>query len=185
MAKQGKEWRDDGRPRRRWRGRDVHKRRGRVPVEEVLDELLQRHIPGELRRLTRIRELWPTILPASFADYVWPMLVQGPRLLVHVHDSQWLHEMTYWRQEVLDRLEQAWPEAEITTVEAFVGPLPPLSERRPEPEPVPEPKVREAVLDPEVPDETMDALKQVEDASLRDVLARARMMLGRPAGPDQ
>jgi hypothetical protein len=139
-------------------------------------------VPEEVQRLSRIRNLWLELLPASFADYVWPNLVAGGRLVVHVQDSQWLHEMAYWRQEVLSRLRAAWPEVGIEIVEAYVGPIPPVSERRPPPPPPLPPVDRTPVLEPEVPHETLAALHAVADPTLRELLARARMRLGQPRG---
>lgn len=154
------------------------RRLGRVDVPTIVGLVLDRHVPPELQRLTRIRELWLELMPRSVGDHVWPMLVQGERLIVHVQDSQWLHEMTYWRQDLLARLLEAWPEAGIERLDAYVGELPPLAQRRPPiavrgPTPIHPP-----VLSPEVPAETMEALHQIRDPRLRDALAQARWMLG-------
>jgi hypothetical protein len=153
------------------------RRLGRVDLPSIVAAVLDRHVPPELQRLTRIREIWAE-LPRSFTDAVWPMLVQGERLIVHVQDSQWLHEMTYWRQDVLGRLREAWPEVGIDRLDAFVGELPPLAIRRP-PVPVMAPSpLRAPPLPSEVPDETVEALNQIRDPRLRDALAQARWMLG-------
>ena len=165
---------------RRRRRRVKQPRRGRIELAALIEEVLQRHVPEEVQRLSRLRNLWIQLFPGSFADHVWPMLVQGGRLLVHVHDSQWLHEMTYWRQEVLSRLRAAWPEAGIEIIEAYVGPLPPLSERRPSPPRDTPPPRRIPVLEADVPSETLDALNAIQDPKLREALARARLMMGRP-----
>lgn len=165
---------------RRRRRRPKQKRQGRIELATVVNEVLRRHVPEEVQRLSRLRNLWIELFPVSFADHVWPMLVQGGRLVVHVHDSQWLHEMTYWRQEVLSRLRGAEPELGIEIIEAFVGPLPPLNERRPPPPPELLPPRRVAALEPEVPAETLDALKAIRDPKLREALAQARWMMGRP-----
>jgi hypothetical protein len=147
-------------------------------------EVLNRHVPEEVQRLARIRNLWIELLPASFADHVWPMLVQGGRLVVHMHDSQWLHEMTYWRQEVMSRLRAAGAESGaevgIEVIEAYVGPIPPVSERRPPPPPEYIPVVRPPPLDAEVPSETLAALNGIRDPLLREALAQARLMMGKP-----
>ena len=108
------------------------------------------------------------------------MLVQGSRLIVHVHDSQWLHEMTYWRQDVLTRLRAAWPESGVSSLEAYVSALPPLHERRPPAPASPAPVERVSVLPSEVPQDTLEALKAVRDPQLRELLARARVRLGEP-----
>lgn len=165
---------------RRRRRRPKPQRRGRVELAAVVDEVLRRHVPEEVQRLTRTRNLWVEAFPASFADHVWPMLVQGGRLVVHVHDSQWLHEMTYWRQEVLSGLRGIQPDLGIEILEAFVGPLPPLADRRPPPPPETAPIRRAAMLEPEVPAETLEALNAVRDPKLRETLAQARWMLSRP-----
>ncbi|MFO7562903.1 MAG: DciA family protein [Enhygromyxa sp.] len=165
---------------RRRRRRAKPKRRGRIELATVVEEVLQRHVPEEVQRLSRVRNSWIELFPTSFADHVWPMLVQGGRLVVHVHDSQWLHEMTYWRQEVLSRLRDTEPPLGIEIIEAYTGPLPPLSERRPPPPPEVPPVHHEPVLDPEIPSETLDALKAIQDPKLREALAQARWMMGRP-----
>ncbi|NJK33337.1 MAG: DUF721 domain-containing protein [Deltaproteobacteria bacterium] len=158
------------------------RRDGPIDLRAALARVLDRHVPEELQRLTRIRNLWSELLPRSFTDHVWPMLVQGDRLVVHVQDAQWLHEMTYLRQELLERLLAAWPEAEIERLDAYVGELPPASERRPLVPPRREPKIHPPVLDPEVPAETLTALNEIRDPRLREALAQARMMLGKPRG---
>ncbi len=153
-------------------------RLGRVDTSAIVAAVLDRHVPPELQRLTRIREIWADLLPRSFTDHVWPMLVQSERLIVHVHDSQWLHEMTYWRQDVLTRLCEDWPESGIERLDAFVGELPALELRRP-PIPVAGPTpLRTPVLSPDVPVETVEALNHIRDPRLRDALAQARWILG-------
>lgn len=144
----------------------------------MLHEVLDKHVPVEAQQLARVRNLWIELFPPGFADHVWPMIVQKHRLILYVHDSQWLHEMTYWRQDVLHKLGIAWPESPITKLEAYVGRLPPMHERRPPPPPEMPPVDRRPVLTPDVPDQTRDALNAVHDPELRDTLARARMMLG-------
>ncbi|KIG15987.1 hypothetical protein DB30_05041 [Enhygromyxa salina] len=156
------------------------KRRGRIDLGAVVKEVIERHVPTEVQRLSRLRNLWIELFPVGFADNVWPMLVQGGRLIVHVHDSQWLHEMTYWRQDVMAKLRVAWPDSEIELIDGYVGELPPLSERRPPPPPEPVPVDRTPVLEAEVPNETVDALNAIDDPQLREILAQARMMLGKP-----
>jgi hypothetical protein len=146
----------------------------------VITEVIEHHVPTEVQRLSRTRNLWIELFPTSFADHVWPMLVQGGRLIVHVHDSQWLHEMTYWRQDVMAKLREAWPDNGIELIDGYVGELPPLSERRPPPPPEPIPVDRTPVLEADVPSETVDALNAIVDPKLREILAQARMMLGKP-----
>jgi hypothetical protein len=158
------------------------KRHGAIDLRNAVAEVIARHVPIELARLVRLRNLWLELFPPSFTDHVWPMIVQDTRLIVHVHDSQWLHEMTYWRQNVLTKLHERWPDAGIEQLEGYVGELPPLHERR-TPQPTFPPTVeRPSVLPADVPRETIEALNAVTDPQLRETLARARMVLGRPGG---
>ena len=166
-------------PKWRRRRRRGPPRRGRVDLDSIVTEVLEKHIPPEVQRLSKLRNLWLELFPDSFADHVWPMIVQQQRLIVYVHDSQWLHEMTYWRQDALDKLDDAWPESGIEFLEAYVGALPPMSQRRPPKPPDPPVINYEPVLDADVPGETVEALNSIRDPSLREALAQARVMLGK------
>ena len=145
-----------------------------MAVEEVLRGL----VPEDRVRLARIREAWRDLVPGFFAAALWPARIHGWRLVLHVQDNQWLHELTYWRQEFLEKLQARCPSVGITEIDAFVGPVDAWA---PLPKPGPEAE-RDPALPAEVPAETMEMLGRIRDPALRDACAAARMVLGRPPG---
>ena len=131
--------------------------------------------------MTAIRIHWAKIAPQWVAANTWPALIRGDRLVLNVQDNQWLHELNYWRQELLTRLANQIPKSGIVRIEAFLGPVPALGQRgevKTElPTPPPKPEIQLSEVPPRA---TMEALNAVQDPDLRNILAAARMHLGQP-----
>lgn len=147
-------------------------------LQEVVDAYLRKTVPAEMIRLIRIKQAWPKVAPDWVVANAFPASVRGRRLVLHVQDNQWLHELTYWRQELLEKLQEHCPDARVEAIDAYVGvvgseeaePPPPRLQRR-------RPGVQ---LPQDVPSETLSALNAIDDPDLRDACAAARMMLGNP-----
>lgn len=135
-------------------------------------DAVRKIVPPERLRLTRVQMVWPEIATARLRRVAWPAAVRGDTLSLDVRDNQWLHELTYLRAELLQRIQEAAPEAEIGQLRLRVGSVP---------EPWPEPPERPEVEPPHLPDEpsreTMDALHGIDDPGLRQIMANARMAL--------
>jgi hypothetical protein len=160
------------------RRRKKQKREGAVDVGLRVWEIVHRKVPDEVVRLTRIREAWDEIAPEWVATNTWPALVRDDRLVLNVRDNQWLHELHYWRTELIERMAQRLPDTGIQTIEAFLGHVPPPGQRgEVEPAPPPAPR-RPSPLEGDPPVETIAALNAVKDIRLRDILAAARLRMG-------
>lgn len=129
-------------------------------------------VPRDRISLARLQSVWPGIVPRHLQEVAWPARLSGGRLIVHVDDNQWLHELTYMRQDLLQRLSRACPAAKLTELRLRVGQV----EIVPPPEPVPEPSIPGLPLEPERA--TIDAMEAIDDAQLRDAVASARLALG-------
>ena len=115
---------------------------------------------------------------AHLEAHAWPAAIAGGTLIVHVHDSQWLHELTYLRQDLLRRLQALAPAAELGALRLRLGEVLPVAER-PQPEPIRWTPLPPPRLSPEPDEETRRALDAVHDPELKQILAGARIMLGR------
>ncbi len=184
------EYRRPRAPKRRERGRKPGLARPEV-VRILVDKVLDRQIPRTRRRLIKVQDAWPDIVPARVADRTMPRWIERDTLVIVVHDNQWLHELRYMRQAMLDRLQQRLPDLGIHAIELRLarrrpgapGVAPPPGSR-------PDPSMQE---DPsELPDEpwrpplpespsedVLEALNSVKDPALRDQLAATRLVLGR------
>lgn len=176
--------------KRRERGRKPGLARPEV-VKILVDKVLNRQIPRTRRRLIQIQDAWPRIVPARVANRTMPRWIERDTLVVVVHDNQWLHELRYMRQAMLDRLQENLPEAGIAQIELRLarrrpgapGVEPPEGSR-------PDPSMQEDPAEierepwraplPESPsEEVLEALHSVKDPALRDQLAATRLVLGR------
>jgi len=151
---------------------------GPSPLAAALWQLVRRHVGPDTIRLMQVREVWPRVADPYFEAHAWPAAVAGDTLIVHVHDSQWLHELSYMRQDLLRRLQTLAPAAEFAGLRLRLGEVVPVAQRRvPEdPRPAPLPPAR---LPPEPDEATRRALDAVHDPELKQIIAGARIMLGR------
>lgn len=151
---------------------------GPSPLAAAMWALVRRHVGPDTIRLMQVREVWPRVAGPNLEAHTWPAAVAGEALVVHVHDSQWLHELQYMRQDLLRRLHALAPAAELQALRMRLGEVPPVAERRAQeashPAPLPPPR-----LSPEPDEATRRALDAVADPELKQILAGARVMLGR------
>lgn len=129
-------------------------------------------VPRDRIELARLQNVWPRLMPPHLQEVAWPSWLGKGRLLVHVSDNQWLHELTYMRRDLLGKLRRACPTARLHDLRLRVGEV----EVVPPPVPVPERNVPSLPVEPERA--TIDAMKAIDDQRLRDAVAAARLALG-------
>jgi hypothetical protein len=159
------------------------RRRKRRPLAGAGDlawAFVRRHVPDAKVRLLRLQSLWSELATPRIAARTWPTWIEGTELKVAVQDNQWLHELAYLRQDLLDRIRREVPEAGIESLRLRLGRVPELDDRRPD---APRPPTRRG-LSSDPPPETIEALSGIHDAELRDLAAAARMTLGTEGEPE-
>ncbi len=153
--------------------RKRRKNHGRArPASELAWREVLGTVPRDRVHLARLQNVWPDVVPRHLQQVAWPARLAKGNLVIHVDDNQWLHELTYLRRDLLGRLRQAAPAAELTELRLRVGEV----EVVPPPEPVPEPHIPGLPIEPER--ETIDAMEAIGDTTLRDAVAAARLALG-------
>jgi len=156
----------------------ARRRRPNVPGKPVrigpaVWSLVRSHVPEDTIRVLRLREVWPRVAGRSLATHAWPSAVHGDELVIDVQDSQWLHELTYMRQAILQKLASLRVDVPIRTLRLRLA----SRERPPMPRPLPLPPAPPPRPDPldEPPDPaTVAAIESLQDADLREVIAAAR-----------
>lgn len=146
----------------------------RVDAGTLAIEAISRAVPSDRLRITRVQIEWPALVDERLAEVTWPHAISGEHLTVLVADNQWLHEFGYVRADVLARIEARFGRMGIRSVRARVGRIPP-------PMPVVRPERIEAppALSAEPAQETVGALRTIEDKTLRMAAATARLALAR------
>lgn len=143
-----------------------------VSVGSLLAHAIGLVVPHDQLRLTRIQMEWAAIAPAQLLAVTWPDRVRDHTLTIVVRNNQWLHEITYLRTGLTDRLLAQCPKLGVDKLRFRVGLVP---ERPPVRRPPPPPPVM-SLPDEPAPD-TLHALREIGDAGLRQVMANARMAL--------
>jgi len=174
MGEFRKGWSGGGKRTGRWsRRRKNHGKR--KAVRDLADAALRKLVPDERLTLTRLQLAWSQHVPVRVQKVAWPAAMgRGGSLILHVVDNQWLHELSYLRHDLLGKLRRGCPSARIEDLRFVVGEvevLPPPE--RPPPPPPP-------VLSAEPERSTIDAMESVDDPTLRQAIANARLALGKP-----
>jgi predicted nucleic acid-binding Zn ribbon protein len=152
---------------------------GPQPLAAAIWALVRRHVAEDTIRLLHVRDVWSAVAGAGYEAHTWPAAIVGATLIVHVHDHQWLHELTYMRQALLDRLQALAPAAGLMGLRLRLGEVPPVPQRRPPESSLPAPALAPPRFSPEPDAATRAALDAVGDPELQQILAGARVMLGR------
>jgi hypothetical protein len=156
------------------------RRRGRIDLVEAVWSIVNRLVPEEALRLERLRGNWHEIATPRVAERTWPALIRQSKLFIDVSDNQWMHELHYGKQSLLARIQTICPQARISELKLALGPVPSLRHRpginldppqATPPQPPP--------LSPNPPEETMQALMQISDPELRQIMANSRLALGK------
>lgn len=155
-------------------------RRPPAPAGDLAWSYVRRHVPDVKVRLLRLQSIWEDLATPRVAARTWPTWIAGTELSVAVQDNQWLHELAYLRQDLLERIRRQVPEAGIETLRLRLGRLPEDRTRPGEAAPIPS----RPGLSNEPPAETMQTLSGVRDAELRDLAAAARLTLGTAGEPE-
>jgi len=158
----------------RWRGRRKNHGQSK-PAATLAEAALRRLVPDERLALTRVQLAWSRAVPVQMQRVAWPAAIAARGTVVlHVVDNQWLHEMSYLRSDLLGRLRRAADGIEIKDLRLRVGEIQviPPSERPPPPPP--------PALSAEPERSTIDAMESVQDPTLRQAIANARLALGQP-----
>ena len=145
------------------------------PIDEAIWSWIRSYVPHDRIRLYQLRDVWPQVAGEALAKHAWPEAVSGHEAIIAVHDSQWLHELTYMRQALVGKLTKLAPNTQLKTVRLRLA-------RRERPPPAPfEPPVvfpdRAPPLPKEPSPETAAAIHAVQDPELRDAIAAARIVL--------
>lgn len=140
-------------------------------------KLVKSIVPDHLIRLMHARDAWERLNLPWLRGRAYPLAVIRDELIVVVEDSQYHHELMYSREDLLHKLQQLAPEAKLARLRFRLGAVP-----SPGPRPAaPPPPVRVRPSLPAEPNEaTCRALADVADPELRQAIAGARVMLGRP-----
>jgi hypothetical protein len=147
------------------------------PLRDLVPAAYPSHEPAEVKAI-RAFAWWERAVPARVAEAARPVRVERGVLIVHAKSHVWANELTYLKQDLLQRLLAVAPDSGVRDIRVRVAELPPV----PPPLDVetPPPPVIPVVA---LPEELARALAGVGDDDVRDaVRSAASVGLARRAG---
>jgi len=163
----------------------VRRRRPNVPsrptqIGPAIWSLVRTHVPEDTIQILRVREIWPKVANRALTEHAWPAALSGEELIIDVQDSQWLHELTYMRQAILQKLALLCPHLPLSRLRLRLASRdrPPMP-RRVEPTPAP-PSIPPPLAGPLEP-ATVAAIEGLQDVELRALLTARLEEMRAPA----
>ncbi|MFH2004959.1 MAG: DUF721 domain-containing protein [bacterium] len=155
---------------------DQRQRSRPMPVGKLLESLLERRHLSKPLRLYRVQRLWPSLVGEPTAGRSRPTSLRQGVLSVAVADSTWVQELTYLKQELLERVQSALSAQAVTALRFYVRAGAASEAPAVDAAPPPEPDPLQAPLAPEVAqalDEFESSLDSITDPELRRSIRRA------------
>jgi predicted nucleic acid-binding Zn ribbon protein len=99
------------------------KKRPFTSIGEVIDQVLCDYKPQAKSALAGIWEVWPNIVGASVAKISKPAAIKGGVLIVHVSNSNWLHQLRYQERIFISDLNRVLGGDVIASIKFKIGPV--------------------------------------------------------------
>ena len=100
------------------------KRRGPVPVGNVVAEILSRNGLGRPRSTEQRDAVWRNVIGEELAGMTCCGIVRRGRLDVIVANSTLMQELTFRKSELVEGLKQQLPELEVQDIRFRIGQMP-------------------------------------------------------------
>lgn len=158
--------------------------RGLGPIDSVSTVLegLTRRLGLESKLFEiRLRREWGSIVGESIASNTWPDQIRFKKLYLLVHNSVWLHQLTFLKPTLIQKLNAVANAEVVTDIMLRIGELPEAHRAPASPEtiPAPTPPPSDALLA-----EISAHVTTIQDPDLRDHLAQLMAQsLAQPQGP--
>lgn len=158
--------------------------RGLGPIDSISSILegLARRLGLESKLLeSRLRRDWVSIVGEPIASNTWPDQIRYKKLYLLVHNSVWLHQLTFLKPTLIQKLNQVAGAEVVTDIVLRIGELPEADRAPASPE-----ALQEAAppASAELLAEISEHVTAIQDPDLRNHLAQLMAQsLAQPRGP--
>jgi hypothetical protein len=119
------------RPRYRRRRAENRRSEGLKAVADLLPDLAERGGWGALVELCRLQAAWPDVVGAAVAVHTAPERIGQGRLTVRVDSSAWLMQLSFFKAEILRKVNGILGEGRVQEVFLQVGRVDRSPDKRP------------------------------------------------------
>jgi hypothetical protein len=155
---------------------------GRIDSVSSILEGLARRLGLESKLLeSRLRREWGSLVGEPIASNTWPHQIRYKKLYLLVHDSVWLHQLTFLKPALIEKLNSVAGTEPLTDVVLRVGKLPDAGQASASPD------IPQVVVSPSseaLIAEISEHVTTIRDPLLRDRLAQLMaQVLAQPQAP--
>jgi len=86
-----------------------------IPIGKLLDSVLEGYGLGEDLREHRIVAEWPSLIGKRVASRTWPSRIDAGVLFVRVSNSAWLQELSFLKDELVERINDRLGDPPVVT----------------------------------------------------------------------
>ncbi len=150
-------------------------------ISSILEGLARRLGLESKLQENRLRRNWVSIVGEPIASNTWPDQIRHKKLYLLVHNSVWLHQLTFLKPTLIQKLNQVIGSDVITDIVLKIGELPKADQTPSSPETLHEaaPPANDALLA-----EISEHVTAIQDPDLRHHLAQLMAQsLAHPRGP--
>ena len=96
-------------------------------AKSVINEISQSHgFAGRLWEY-RLQKQWKTLVGEATAAHTWPTRIKFHKLHVLVDNSVWLHQLTYLKRSLLEKIQSEMTELSVDDIIFRIGEFPEAS----------------------------------------------------------
>jgi predicted nucleic acid-binding Zn ribbon protein len=103
--------------------KDQNKRSEFVHIGSVIDTVVENYRLESDHELIQVWRLWDEAVGETIAKNARPAVFKGKLLIVHVVSSSWIHQLQFFKKEMIAKLNTALGKALIEEIKFKIGPL--------------------------------------------------------------
>lgn len=94
-----------------------------VPIGSVIDDILKNRMPKSASGVTRVWKLWEKAVGEIIAENTKPAAFKDKILLVYVNSSPWLHQLYFFKDDIVRKVNAALKEDLVEDIIFKIGPI--------------------------------------------------------------
>ena len=94
-----------------------------VHIGSVINKVLKTHRSEFDEDLTQVWSLWDSAVGEAIAKNTRPAAFKGKLLLVNVISSTWMHELQFFKKDIIKKINEALGKALVEEIKFKIGPV--------------------------------------------------------------
>ena len=94
-----------------------------VHIGSVINKVLKTHRHEFDEDLAQVWSLWDSAVGEAIAKNTRPAAIKGKLLLVNVVSSTWMHELKFFKKDIIKKINEALGKSLVEEIKFKIGPV--------------------------------------------------------------